>query len=65
MTQTLIKNMPEYRITMTKRACDSPKTLYNIEFIQETVKDNIVTNTSTYTLFLHQHEIELLIQGLR
>lgn len=54
MSQILIKNMPEYRIRMTKRACDNPKTLYNIEFIQETVKDNIVTNTSTYNLFLNQ-----------
>ena len=57
--------MPEYRIKMTKRACDNPKTLYNIEFAQETVKEGVVTNTSVYNLFLTQQEIELLIQGLR
>lgn len=65
MSQILIKNMPEYRIRMTKRACDNPKTLYNIEFSQETVKEGTVTNVSTYNLFLTQQEIELLIQGLR
>jgi len=65
MSQILIKNMPEYRIKMTKRACDNPKGLYNIEFAQETIKEGLVTNTSTYNLFLNQQEIELLIQGLR
>lgn len=65
MNEILIKNMPEYRIRMSKRACESPKTLYNIEFAQETIKEGLVTNTSTYTLFLNQQEIELLIQGLR
>ena len=65
MSQMLIKNMAEYRIKMTKRACDNPKTLYNIEFAQETIKEGAVTNVSVYNLFLTQQEIELLIQGLR
>jgi ribosomal protein S1 len=65
MNQFIIKNMVDYRIRVTKKQCDNPKSLYTIEFAQETIKEGKVTNVSTYNLFLNETEIDLLIQGLK
>lgn len=65
MNQFIIKNMVDYRIRVTKKQCDNPKSLYTIEFAQETMKEGKVTNVSTYNLFLNETEIDLLVQGLK
>jgi len=65
MNQFIIKNMVDYRIRVTKKQCDNPKSLYTIEFAQETMKEGKVTNVSTYNLFLTETEIDLLVQGLK
>jgi len=65
MKEFIIKNIVDYRIRVVKKQCDNPKTLYTIEFAQETMKEGKVTNVSTYNLFLTETEIDLLIQGLK
>jgi len=65
MKNFIIKEIPEFRLRVTKKECESPVGLYSIEFVQEYLnKQKEVVDTSTYNFFLTQEEISALCENL-
>ena len=64
MNIVVIKEKSEFRLTMKKEPCLMPKGLNNIEMIQEQIKDDKVTQTSTYQFFMTQDELKTLAKAL-
>lgn len=60
-----IKENDGFRLRLRKNPCLRPEGLFNIEFIQEQLRDGVVTDTSTYQFFMTDQEIDVLCQGLR
>jgi len=61
---TVIKESDSFRLICKKNACVKPEGLFNLEFIQEHIKDGEVEQTSTYQFFLDDNEINILCEGL-
>jgi hypothetical protein len=64
MTEFVVKENAGFRLRVSKKACLMPKGLYNIEFIQETLKDGEVSNSSTYQFFMTDEDLDVLSKGL-
>jgi hypothetical protein len=62
--KAIIKENEGFRLTLKKEPCLMPKGLNNIEMIQEQLKDNTVTQTSTYQFFMTQDELNNLAKAL-
>jgi hypothetical protein len=56
----IIKEHEGFRLSVSKRPCLRPEGLYNIEFIQDTLTDGKVTDTSTYQFFMTEEELAKL-----
>ncbi len=62
--QFVVKESPAFRLTVLNWKCLAPADLNALHFIQETIKDGEVVQTSTYEFFLTDNEVQSLAQGL-
>jgi hypothetical protein len=62
--QTVIKESDTFRLICKKNACVRPEGLFNLEFVQEHLKDGEVEQTSTYQFFMNAAEIQTLCESL-
>jgi hypothetical protein len=60
----VIKDKEDFRLILKKEPCIAPVGLYNIEMIQEQLKDGEITQTSTYQFFMSKNEISILTKAL-
>jgi hypothetical protein len=64
--ETVIKELPKFRLKIKKNPCLRPKGLNNLEFVQEHLDDKgEIDYTSTYQFFMDDKEIEILCSGLK
>jgi hypothetical protein len=59
-----IKENPGFRIRLEKHEVISPKGLFSLDIIQESLKDGDVQESQTYNFFMTKEELENLAQGL-
>lgn len=59
-----IKESEGYRLRVQSWKCKVPADLNSIDFIQESITDGKVTQTSTYNFFMTDDEIRTLATGL-
>lgn len=60
-----IKESEGFRVRMVKHEVLSPKGLFSIDLIQESIKeDGTVSQTSTYNYFMTKEELQALAYGL-
>lgn len=64
MKQFVIKEDLGFRLIVKKNPCARPRGLYNIEFVQETLKEGQVDTASTYQFFLTDDELKTLSEQL-
>jgi len=64
MTEFIVKSSEAFQIRVRKNRCLRPNDLNSLEFIQESIKDGEVENTSTYQFFLTDSQIKELSEGL-
>jgi hypothetical protein len=64
MKEFIVKENEDFKLKVSSKECQSPKGLYSLDFINETLKDGEVFNTSTYNFFMTKDEIQTLIKGL-
>jgi hypothetical protein len=63
--EMIIKENAGYRVRLEKWEVTSPKGLFNIDIIQESLNDKgEVNETSTYNFFMTKEEIQSLAYGL-
>lgn len=65
MAEKIIKETPEFRIRLRKNPCLRPVGLLNIEFVQEQIRDGVVTDVSTYQFFMTDQELQILAKELQ
>lgn len=61
---TIIKEDDGFRVRVESWECLAPKGLYNLDFIQESLKNGEVTNSSTYNFFMTKNELKKLSESL-
>lgn len=60
-----IKESQGFRVRMVKHEVISPKGLFSLDLIQESLKeDGTVEQTSTYNFFMNKEELQTLAYGL-
>lgn len=59
-----IKENPGFRIRLEKHEVISPKGLFSLDIIQESLKDGLVSDSQTYNFFMTKEEIKMLCDGL-
>jgi hypothetical protein len=59
-----IKENEAFRVRLEKHEVVSPKGLYSIDIIQETLKDSKVSDSQTYNFFMTKDELQTLAHGL-
>ena len=64
MKNFIVKENQAFRLRVKSHKCLSPADLNSVEFIQESLKDGTVIDTSTYKFFMTDEEIKTLAQGL-
>ena len=64
MKNFIVKENQAFRLRVKSHKCLSPADLNSVEFIQESLKDGTVIDTSTYNFFMTDEEIKTLAQGL-
>lgn len=63
--EMVIKESEGFRLTLVKHEVLSPKGLFSIDMIQESLKtDGTVGQTSTYNYFMTKEELQALAYGL-
>jgi len=63
--ELVIKNNIGFRLTLKKHEVLSPKGLYSIDMLQESLKaDGTVADSQTYNFFMTQDELRALADGL-
>ncbi len=62
--QFVVTENPAFRLRVLNWQCLSPANLIALHFIQESLKDGEVVQSSTYEFFLTEPEIKKLVQGL-
>jgi len=62
--EIIIKENPGFRIRMVKHEVISPKGLFSLDLIQESLKDGEVQDTATYNFFMTKEELQSLAYGL-
>lgn len=63
--EATIKESEGFRVRMEKWEVISPKGLYSINLINETIdEDGIITDTSTYNYFMTKEEVQRLTYAL-
>ena len=64
MKNFIVKEDDVFRLRVKSWKCLSPADLNSVEFIQESLKDGTVIDTSTYNFFMTDEEVKTLAQGL-
>jgi len=64
MKEFVVKENEGFRLKIVSRECLSPTGLFSLEFINQSLKNGEVTESSTYNFFMTQPEIQSLIKGL-
>ena len=62
--EKIIKENEGFRVRMTKHEVLSPKGLFSLDIIQESLKDGKVADTQTYNFFMTKEELQILAHGL-
>ena len=62
--EMIIKENEGFRVRMTKHEVLSPKGLFSLDIIQESLKDGKVADTQTYNFFMTKEELQILAHGL-
>jgi hypothetical protein len=59
-----VKEHEGFRVRMTKHEVISPKGLFSLDIIQESLTDGTVTDSQTYNFFMTKEELQSLAHGL-
>ena len=59
-----IKQSEGFRVRMEKHEVSSPKGLFSLDIIQESLKDGEVTDSQTYNFFMTRSELNKLAYAL-
>jgi uncharacterized protein YneR len=60
-----IKESEGFRLRLVKHEVLSPKGLFSVDMIQESIKeDGTISQTSTYNFFMTKEELQVLADGL-
>jgi hypothetical protein len=59
-----VKESEGFRVRMVKHEVLSPKGLFSLDLIQESLTDGVVQHTSTYNFFMTKEELQTLAHGL-
>jgi hypothetical protein len=59
-----IKESEGFRVRLVKHEVISPKGLFNLDIIQESLKDGTVSSSQTYNFFMTKEELQALAYGL-
>jgi hypothetical protein len=62
--EMVIKEHEGFRLTLKKHEVLSPKGLFSIDMIQESLEDGKVTDSQTYNFFMTKEECQTLAYGL-
>ena len=62
--EMVIKEHDGFRLTLKKHEVLSPKGLFSIDMVQESLKDGDVVDTQTYNFFMTKEECQALAHGL-
>jgi hypothetical protein len=63
--EVVIKNDVGFRLTLKKHEVISPKGLFSIDMVQESLKtDGTVSDSQTYNFFMTKEECQALAAGL-
>jgi hypothetical protein len=59
-----IKEHEGFRVRMEKHEVLSPKGLFSLDFIQESLKDGNVVDSQTYNFFMTKEELQKLASAI-
>ena len=62
--ETVIKEHDGFRLTLKKHEVLSPKGLFSIDMLQESLKDGDVVDSQTYNFFMTKDEMATLASAL-
>ena len=62
--EAIIKEHEGFRVRMEKHEVLSPKGLFSLDFIQESLKDGAVIDSQTYNFFMTKEELEKLAHAI-
>jgi hypothetical protein len=62
--EVIIKEHEGFRLTLKKHEVLSPKGLFSINMVQESLKDSEVVDSQTYNFFMTQDEMATLASAL-
>jgi hypothetical protein len=62
--EVTIKANEGFRVRMVKHEVLSPKGLFSLDLIQESLKDGKVADSQTYNFFMTKEELQELANGL-
>jgi hypothetical protein len=62
--EMVIKEHAGFRLTLKKHEVLSPKGLFSIDMVQESLKDGDVVDSQTYNFFMTKEECQALAHGL-
>lgn len=62
--EVTIKENEGFRVRMVKHEVLSPKGLFSLDIIQESLKDGDVASRQTYNFFMNKEELQTLAHGL-
>ena len=63
-TETVIKEHGGYRLKLKKHEVLSPKGLFSIDMVQESLKDGEIVDSQTYNFFMTRDEMSTLASAL-
>ena len=59
-----VKESDGFRVRVVKHEVISPKGLFSLDIIQESLKDGRVADSQTYNFFMTKEELQSLASGL-
>lgn len=62
--EMVIKEHNGFRLTLKKHEVLSPKGLFSVDMVQESLKDGEVIDSQTYNFFMTKEEMQTLAYGL-
>jgi hypothetical protein len=62
--EVVVKESEGFRLTLKKHEVISPKGLFSIDMLQESLKDGDVIGSQTYNFFMTKEEISTLASAL-
>jgi hypothetical protein len=62
--EMVIKEHEGYRLVLKKHEVLSPKGLFSVDMVQESLKDGEVIESQTYNFFMDKAELQALAYGL-